>query len=137
MEVVTEVFGKIEVADNQQIFFAEGLCAAEDIYDYILLPVSEDEILYCLQARDYPEVSFFLIDPFVVAKNFRLRLDADDLQSVGCESDVLPNEVLVLCPFMKGNAAGNFGVNFKSPILINRAIHRGKQFKNHADVSVK
>lgn len=137
MEVVTEVFGKIEVADNQQIFFAEGLCGVADIYDYILLPVSEDEILYCLQARDYPEISFFLIDPFVVAKNFRLRLDAVDLQSVGCESDVLPNEVLALCPFTKGSAAGDFDVDFKAPILINRAIHQGKQFKNHADVSVK
>lgn len=137
MEVATEVFGDIEAADNQQIFFAEGLYAAANICDYILLPISEDEILYCLQARDYPEISFFLIDPFVVAKNFRLQLDAGDLQSIGCESEVLPDEVLVLCPFIKGSTAGGFEVNFKSPILINRAIHKGKQFRNHADVSVK
>lgn len=137
MEVLTEVFGKIEVSDDQQISFEEGLHGAANIRNYILLPVSEDEILYCLQARDYPEISFFLIDPFVVEKNFRLRLDADDLQSVGCESDVLPDEVLVLCPFIKGNNAGDFDVNFKSPILINRVMNKGWQFVNHADVSDK
>lgn len=137
MEVLTEVFGKIEVSDNQRIFFAEGLHGATSIRDYILLPVSEDEILYCLQAKDYPEISFFLIDPFVVKKNFRLQLNERDLQSVGCESEVLPDEVLVLCPFIKGNKLGDFDVNFKSPILINRVQQKGKQFINHADVSVK
>lgn len=137
MEISTEVFGKIEVSDNQQIFFAEGLDGTAGICDYILLPVSEDEILYCLQAKDYPEISFFLIDPFVVKKDFRLELVPGDLQAVGCENDVLPREILVLCPFIKGSKSGDFDVNFKSPILINTAQRKGKQFKSHENVPVK
>ena len=93
------------------------------------MPV-EDGILYCLQAKDYPEVSFFVIDPFVVTKDFRLQVDTEELAAVGCESDVLPESVLVLCPFIKGSTAGDFSVDFQTPILINRLLRQGKQLRN-------
>jgi flagellar assembly factor FliW len=129
MEIQTEVFGKIQISEEQIISFAEGLSKVKTVCEYVLLPV-EDELFYCLQAKDYSEVSFFVIDPFVVTKDFRLQVDAEELLTVGCESDVLPESVLVLCPFIKGNAAGDFKVDFQSPILINRLLRLGKQLKN-------
>ena len=134
MEIQTEVFGKIEISEEQVISFADGLSKVKTVCEYVLLPV-EDGILYCLQAKDYPEVSFFVIEPFVVTKDFRLQVDTDELLTVGCESDVLPESVLVLCPFIKGNTAGDFSVDFQSPILINRLLRLVKQLKNRWGVS--
>ncbi len=130
MEILTEIFGKIEVSQEQTVFFADGLDKVRQVKDYVLLPVSEEGILYCLQAKDYPEISFFLIDPFVAVKDFRLQTQAECLQSIGCDNDVLPDEVIVLCPFIKGSPAGDFSVDFMSVILINREKHIGLQVKN-------
>jgi flagellar assembly factor FliW len=131
MEILTEIFGKIEVSQEQSVFFADGLDKVSKVKDYVLLPVSEEEILYCLQAKDYPEISFFLIDPFVAVKDFRLQIQTESLQAMGCNGDVLPDEVIVLCPFIKGNQPGDFSVDFMSPILINREKHIGLQIKNN------
>ena len=83
-----------------------------------------------MQARDYPEISFFLIDPFVVRKDFRLQIEPEKLQAMGCNDDILPDEVIVLCPFIKGNEPGEFSVDFYSPILINRVMRQGLQAVN-------
>lgn len=130
MEILTEVFGKIEISEEQFVFFENGLSKVATVRDYVLLPVSEDKILYCLQARDYPEISFFLIDPFVVRKDFRLQIEPEKLQAMGCNDDILPDEVIVLCPFIKGNEPGEFCVDFYSPILINRVMRQGLQAVN-------
>lgn len=135
MEILTEIFGEIEVSEEQFVFFSDGLFKNTTVHDYILLPVSDDEILYCLQAKDYPEISFFLIDPFVIKKDFRLQVDSEKLQVVDCKSDILPDEIAVLCPFIKGCNPGDFSVDFHLPILINRVMRKGLQVENNWKIS--
>lgn len=124
MKVQTRVFGEIEISENQKIFIEEGLFGLEDIQEYILLNSNEDSPFYWLQAMDIPEITFLLVDPTLVVKDYKLSVVEGDLESIGLKEN---DDYLLFSIVNLNNDPAKTTVNLLGPLVINNKNHKAKQ----------
>lgn len=133
MNVVDTIAAEQTAAQRIQI--PSGLLGLEQIKEYELIALPDEDPFLWLQSAGVPDVAFLLISPFLVRRDYHPDISANDLADLGLQgSDDLQLFNIVT---LHGNAQAT--VNLKGPIAINRLTKIAKQvvLNNAADYSVR
>ena len=125
MKITSSRFGEIEIDDEQQIFFKEGLLGFENLKSFVLLPVNNSMIFTWLQSTEEGEIAFLLTDPFMFFPGYEVELDEsirEDLQIDAAKDVVIQAIVTIPEAGVKDMTA-----NLLGPLVINVNDRIGKQ----------
>jgi flagellar assembly factor FliW len=111
------------LADSSDVRLPMGLLGFEQIKDYLLLANPEEAPFGWLQVKDNPSLAFIIIDPFLVAPDYKPQLPEQDVAFLGLEQ---PQDAAVF-NIVTVHGPNCATVNLKGPIVINRHSHVGKQ----------
>lgn len=125
MELETKRFGKIQVAEDKILRFQNGLLGFEGLSKFVLLDIDENPAFKWLQSVEDLGLSFLLVDPFLVAKGYSVKLDDDLLAELEIErqEDVLVYTIVTVPPSGFKDAT----TNLVGPLVINWRKKRAKQ----------
>ena len=112
-----------EVASASELRLPLGLLGFEHLKDYLLVSNPGEEPFFWLQVKDEDALSFVVINPFMVAPEYRPDLPQADVAFLGIEDqdDAALFNIVTLHP------TGRATINLKGPIVINRHTLVGKQ----------
>jgi len=124
-----------EQASTKRIQIPSGLLGLEHIKEYELISVPDEDPFMWLQSAGAPKVTFLLVSPFAVRRDYRPDISDNDVQSLGLHST--DDALLFNIVTARDNAPAT--VNLKGPILINRATNVARQvvINNAAEYSVR
>ena len=125
MQLETAHFGKIEVNEEDFIYFPEGIPGFENSKKYALIGNDAGEaVFFWLQSVDTPELCFVVTDPFMVYDGYGVDVDDEDVELLKITDT---NKVLSLTIVIIPEDINEIRVNLKAPILINMEKKLGKQ----------
>lgn len=117
MEIKTACFGTVTYNRQDLVHFSEGIIGFPRYRDYLPLPFEPDsDRMLCLQSIEEPEVSFILMNPFVLMKDYCPAVNQEVLKLLKCED---PNDLsyyviaVIREPFTEST------VNLKCPVAVN------------------
>lgn len=126
MEITTQYFGKISCTEKDLIYFADGLFGFTQYKQYIALPFEEDsDAMLCLQSVDDPEISFILMNPFQLDKNYSPLLSGEDEKALELSGNDQAVSYYVICT--ASDSLVHSTVNLKSPIAVNTDNRKARQ----------
>ena len=118
-----------EITDDRSgreiITFPTGILAFEENKQFIAIPVEGNPIFKCLQSVDEPNLSFLLIDPFVIKPDFYVDIE----ESVREELDIKKQEDVLVYTIVAIPEEGHkkATTNLLAPIVINVENKKAKQ----------
>jgi flagellar assembly factor FliW len=112
-----------------------GILGFEQIKDYALLANPAEEPFAWLQVEANAALAFIVIDPFLVLPDYQPDIPQTDVQFLGL-TDAADARLLNIVTI---HSPSHATVNLKSPIVINRHTHIGKQviLANAGDFSLQ
>lgn len=125
MKIKTTNFGEIQIEEDKIIEFKEGLPAFEDEKKFvIILNEDEDNPFHFLQSTNTPELSFIIINPFEIFKDYDILLPeiATTKLKIENQEDVVVYTLVVVPEDMT-----KMTTNLLGPIVINQKEKLGKQ----------
>jgi flagellar assembly factor FliW len=129
MKLKTKPYGEIEVNEQQKVHLPEGIIGFEDIHDYYLLD-SKEGPFYWLQAAEFPELAFLLINPKLFKEDYKLSVKESDLKSMNLESK---NDLLDFAIVTVPEDPAKISANLMGPIVVNRKTRVAKQVISEND----
>lgn len=106
---------------RRPVHFPFGLVGFDSIKDFILVAKDHEAPLFWLESKDHEDLSFLLLDPFLVNPDYAPEFNDEDLEQV--ESDE-GNDLIVLCiTHLKDKIVRNLTLNLAAPLIIN--LHKG------------
>ena len=130
MKIVTKAFGEIEISEKQKITVKDGLLGFEDIHDFVLLDFDEGSPFYWLQAEKIPEIAFLIVDPKLIIEDYKLDVDAHDLEKLEVKND---EDMINFAIVTLNDNAAKTSINLLGPIVINKVTHQAKQLISLSD----
>lgn len=130
MKIGTKYHGDVEIKNNEVLAFDKGIPGFLDEKQFVLLPLSEDNIFYVMQSVATPALAFILSNPFNFFKHYDFKLEDTvvDQLGIGSEQDVQVYSILTVHdPFEKTTA------NLQAPIIINVTNYKAKQVILHEE----
>lgn len=125
MILQTRYFGELEISDNDVIHFKHGIPGFENVKRFVLIDSDvEGSPFKWMQGVDEPKPAFVIVDPFVIRKDYEIRLDDDVLNELEIKSQ---SDVLVFCIVVVPEDISKMTVNLQAPVIINCANRRGRQ----------
>lgn len=124
INIKTRDFGEITVNAEDMINFTCGMYGFEDYKSYVILKDSPEDDIMFLQSLDNVDLSFVLIDPYTIFRNYEPILAEDDLNEFGVENEAELKYLVIA--IIKENIKESV-VNLKSPIVINPKTKTAKQ----------
>jgi flagellar assembly factor FliW len=121
--IKSRVFGDIEVSEQQNLKFPDGILGFEFIKEYYLLDIG-DSPFYSLQAAGEADIAFILIQPETFMKDYRLLVSNADLEVLGIENkEDLLDFAIVTVP----DNPAQMTANLQGPIIVNRKTRIARQ----------
>ncbi|HHV94530.1 MAG TPA: flagellar assembly protein FliW [Firmicutes bacterium] len=122
MRVQTTRFGELEAAENEIITFPQGILGFEAVKQYILLEGSG--AFRFLQAVEEPDLTFVVIDPREVVKDYKAEVPKSEVADIGITD---PQEAAILAIVTIPADVRKMTVNLQAPLVINAVNRKGKQ----------
>jgi flagellar assembly factor FliW len=114
----------LELPEEARLTFPAGLPGFEDFTTFALIE-DENYAPFCwLQALDDPYLSFLLVPPDCVVRDYDFDLADEDRDSLGLDGDVEPR---LYCIVTVPEDVQALTANLKAPVVINPVRQRGKQ----------
>lgn len=116
---------EITYEEEELICFEDGLFGFEAYKKYLPLPIDEDsDATLCIQSVEDSELSFIVMNPFMLMEEYNPVLSKKDMERVGAmEEESL--SFYVICIIR--DTADESSVNLKSPIVVNTVTRKACQ----------
>ncbi|MED1672239.1 flagellar assembly protein FliW [Pallidibacillus thermolactis] len=124
MNIQTKYFNEITIEEKNIIHFEHGIPGFLEEKQFVLLPLTEDNVYYVLQSVQTSELAFVVTNPFLFFKDYDFNLDDATVEQLEIKdaTDVAVYSILTLQdPFEKTTA------NLQAPIIINTKNNHAKQ----------
>ena len=124
MKIKTKYHGEITIDERQIIHFENGLPGFLEEKQFIILPLTDDQIYLILQSIQTPEIAFVITNPFFFYKDYEFKLEDGVVEQLEIKEpgDVQVFNILTIYdPFEKTT------INLQAPIVINTKNNRAKQ----------
>lgn len=121
--IATQLFGEIEVGDDQLVTMPDGLFGFPECRGFALLPAGRDGF-YWLQSTEHATLSFLLVDPFLYFDGYTVDLTGLVLQRLGTSE---PTHVNVFAIVTLPGAGGEATANLQGPVILNVMSRHGFQ----------
>ncbi len=116
MRIQTSRFGAIEITEEDQIRFPEGLLGFNALRNFVLLDDPHDEIFAWLQSCEEPAIAFPVLEPELFTQNYNPTLTKYDLDSLGLSSMQGARAFMIITI---PEDPTKMTANLKAPIVIN------------------
>ncbi len=124
MIVNTFNYGDIECSENDLISFPDGILGFPELKQYLMLSYDEDDTIQILQSVQQSEVSFVVLNPFLLCPDYTPILTPEELAALHvAHADELCYYVICV---IRDNYLDNT-VNLKCPLVINPTTRKGLQ----------
>jgi flagellar assembly factor FliW len=124
MNIQTKYFNEITIEEKNIIHFEHGIPGFLEEKQFVLLPLTEDNVYYVLQSVQTSELAFVVTNPFLFFKDYDFNLADATVEQLEIKdaTDVAVYSILTLQdPFEKTTA------NLQAPIIINTKNNHAKQ----------
>ncbi len=122
MEVRTTRFGVIEIAEDREITFPNGVLGFPEHRRYCLLQPGDDACFFWLQSLDDPDLAFVVTDPTLFVAGYSVPIRAEQMGTLGLSS-LDDAQVFVIVNKVEDELTGNL----QGPLVINTLERRGEQ----------
>lgn len=128
MEILTKYHGEIEVNKDDIWYFPKGIPGFPDEDQFILYPLTNQDVFSILQSVKNSEVAFIVTNPFAFFPKYDFVLDENSIAILELESsdDAIPFVILTLGESLKTSSA-----NLQAPLVLNVKNKRCKQVILH------
>lgn len=118
------------------LHFTSGLFAFENLTEFWFLDIAENPVVKWLQPVEKPQITFLLIDPFLVKADYQVRLDKTLIKELEIER---PEDVLVYTTVtIPKTGFQDATTNLVGPIIINWPKKKAQQIIiERTDIEVK
>lgn len=118
MKVKTRLFGEINVADENVMFFEKGIIGFPDLQKFTIIKDREkpNSIIMWLQSLDEGSFAMPVLIPNQIIEDYAPSVEDGILQTLG---EVNPNELMLLVTITVPSDLKKMTVNLKAPIIIN------------------
>ncbi|MCH2205607.1 MAG: flagellar assembly protein FliW [Lentisphaerales bacterium] len=106
------------------ISFPEGVPAFEDAKSFTLVTTDEIKPFLYLKSLEIDELGFVCIDPFLIQKDYLVKITAADLAHLGLKD---PKDALVFCFVTVKEDPKDNTANLLAPIVVNLQNRTGRQ----------
>ena len=117
------LLGPLDIRPDTVITFPAGLPGFVTLRDFALIETHRDELIW-MQSVEDAEITFLVVDPFVLVSGFEVEIPPSDLAALGVSDQDATLLVLAVAQLQGGMPVS---VNLQSPIVIERARRRGRQ----------
>ena len=124
MILETKHHGKKEYERNDIITFKKGLPGFENLKNFIIFPVEENDVFSVLHSVEDLTLGFILVSPFFVMEDYELELNEDKLQNLEITR---PEDVSVFNTVTLSTKMEDITTNLQAPIIINIISKLGEQ----------
>lgn len=124
MKIITKYHGIREYENEDIITFKNGLPGFEDLKNFIIFPVEENEVFSILHSIEDEKIGFVVISPFYVRKDYEINLSDDCINELKIKSH---EDVMLLNTVTLNSDVNNITTNLKAPIIINIKAKLGEQ----------
>ena len=120
VEVNTNAFGKIAIADDKIIRFEHGILGFPDLKEFTLIfniDKGVESNIKWLQSLDEPNFAMPVVDPSLVIDEYTPMFDKDLLKPLGGNLD--PENLMMLVTVTVPKEITQTTVNLRAPIIVN------------------
>jgi flagellar assembly factor FliW len=125
MKIQTKYLGEMEIEEQKQIYFANGIPGFPEEKQFVLLDVPSNPVFQILQSVQSIYTAFFVINPFLLYKDYSFDLDDNTIETLQIKSE---DEVVILSIVTLKDPFHSSTINLKAPIVINSNQMFGKQY---------
>lgn len=127
MIVKSRLLGEFQIDGSKIIAFEEGILGIEDTKEYCVVPITNKENFYLLQSIKDENISFVLINPWDIFKDYEINLEDSYLKSMEIK-DSSQLAVYSIISFKKNDITANL----LAPVVINVETKKGSQIVLHS-----
>lgn len=120
VEVNTNAFGKIAIADDKIIRFEHGILGFPDLKEFTLIfniDKGVESNIKWLQSLDEPNFAMPVMDPSLIIDEYTPMFDKDLLKPLGGNLD--PENLMMLVTVTVPKEITQTTVNLRAPIIVN------------------
>lgn len=118
--------GKVTVNEDNRILFPEGIYAFEDLRNFYILQMDDDNVFQLLQSEEKPEIAFIIINPYLFKQDYVLNVREEDLKEIGIEQSDNAQELLSVFSIVTVTE-DSMTANLLGPIIVNVQKRTAKQ----------
>lgn len=126
MNIITKLFGEVEVDVKKVIHFENGIIGFEDCKEFMLIHDAEKAggKISWLQSIDEPALALPVIDPLLLLPDYNPVVEDELLKSIG---ELKEEDLLVLVTLTVPQDLTKMTANLRAPMVINASTVKGCQ----------
>lgn len=112
------------ILEKDIFIFENGLYGFEYLRRFVFIDKSEnsDNPFKLMVSLDNPQISFIVVPPFEIYKEYAIEIDDVELKKIGADK---PCDIIILS--IVTLSKNSMSLNLKSPIILSLATNKGKQ----------
>lgn len=122
MLVKSRFLGELQIDESKIITFEDGILGFENIKEYCIVPIPQNEGFFLLQSRVDEDISFVLINPWNTFKDYEIDIEDSYLKSMDIDG-FSQLAVYSIISFKKNDTTANL----LAPVVINAETKKGAQ----------
>ncbi|HAF16781.1 MAG: flagellar assembly protein FliW [Syntrophomonadaceae bacterium] len=126
MQVNTTRFGTLEVAEENLLYFPEGMVGFSHLKKYFFVPVTNNDVFAWMQSQSDPDTAFLMVDPFIFFPDYDVQLN----ESVCASLQIKDREevtLLTVVTIPPQEGVRGMTTNLLAPVVINHVKGIGRQ----------
>ena len=125
MVINTKHFGELQIPEENIITFQDGIPGFIEYTKYVLINDEDEKSPFCwLQSIEEPALTFALINPFLVHKDYHPTLPTDQIEKLG---EKVQEHYSILAIVNVPEDIEKITANLMAPIIINLKTKKGMQ----------
>lgn len=124
MEINTKYHGEIEYLDQDIISFKKGLPGFENLKQFILFDVADNDVFKVLHSIEDTTVGLIVVNPFDFMSQYEVKLSEGLIKELQISKE---EEVLIINTVTLNSDIKKITTNLKAPIVININTRLGEQ----------
>jgi len=118
--------GKVKVNEENKIVFPNGIYAFEDLKNFYILQMDDENVFQLLQSEDKQEIAFIIVNPYLFKKDYVLNIREEDLKEIGIKDSQCAEKSLSVYAIVTVTES-SMTANLLGPLVINMDQKSGKQ----------
>ena len=124
-KVNTLRFGEIEIDEEKNVHFEDGIPAFEEEHEFVIIPYDDESPYVFLQSLATPDLAFLMTMPFVFFPEYEFELDDESQAKLGIEKQ---EEMLIYSLLtIPGGKVSDMTANLMAPVVINTTNMQARQ----------
>lgn len=124
MLINTKFLGAIEIEEQSIIRFDKGLPGFDELREFAILAVEENQSLYYMQSIEDEGICFIVMSPFLIKEDYEIDINEESVAVLQIEK---PEHVSLFVILTIPADVKNMTANLLAPIVVNTANRKAVQ----------